>query len=156
MVRIHFPPAKSRANASTDVEVTRDRDEAAAALERLAGRRFAFDACRLLQLDPPGQSDPRSAPEGSSDGLRGRAVGERTAAWGGIHRVLHDLQPVARKPRRLLPPAPLKRSRPLSSKPLGRSQTLSSVSGDSNATCWQAAQSTFTKSPCPRSSIRAA
>jgi len=35
-VRIHLPPAKSRANASTDVEVTRDRDEAAAALEREA------------------------------------------------------------------------------------------------------------------------
>jgi hypothetical protein len=54
--------------------VTRDRDEAAAALERLAERRFAFDAWRLLQLDLPANQFRGRAPEGSSDGLRGRAV----------------------------------------------------------------------------------
>jgi hypothetical protein len=71
----------------------------------------------------------------------------------------------AQRPRHLIAttarpflPHPRHRNRPFKSRTLiaGFNPTRNSASGGSSATEWQAAQSTFTKSPDPRSSIRAA
>ena len=87
-----------------------------------------------------------------------RAVRARTAGTGPQKGRSHPLPPplieTNARPFLLHPRHP---SRPLRSRILaaGVSPALTRASGLSNATWWQAEQSTFTKSPRPRSSIRA-